>query len=108
MVFVFTRNIIYEIRHTFYTVLMLKYERIREEDYWLFPIIFIDILAGAIAIYASVLTFRVPALIIFCLGLWFTFNKIQRDYSPKRGRIHVASTVLLSALLTLGVHVLTN
>lgn len=87
---------------------MFKSLHIREEDYWVFPIVFINILAGGVAIYASVLTFRLPALIIFCLGLWFTSNKIRRDYSPKRARIHVASTILLSALLTLGVHVLTN
>ena len=87
---------------------MFKHERIREEDYWLFLIVFINILSGGIAMYASVLTFRLPALILFCLGLWFTSNKIRRDYSPKRGRIHVVSTILLSALLTLGVHVLTN
>jgi hypothetical protein len=87
---------------------MLKYERIREEDYWMFPIVLFNVLCGVVAIYASVPAFRVPGILGFCLGLWFTSNKVRRDYSPTRARMHVAGTVVLSLLLTWFVFVLTN
>lgn len=87
---------------------MIKYERIREEDYWMFPIVFFNILCGVIAIYASVPNFRVPGIIGFCLGLWFTSAKVRRSYSEQRARIHVGATVLAVLLLTWLVVVLTN
>lgn len=87
---------------------MFKIQHIREEDYWLFPIVFLNILAGAVTVYASVITFRLPALIVFLLGLWFTSNKIRRDYSSARARIHIGGTILSSLLFALFVHLLTN
>ena len=87
---------------------MSKYVRLREDDYWIYIIDFINVVAGSIVVYAGVNTYRVPALIVFCLGLWFTSNKMRRDYSPIRGRIRVAVTILLALILAFIVYLLTN
>jgi hypothetical protein len=87
---------------------MLKYTRIREEDYWIYPIVFITAIAGGIAVWASVLMFRGPALLIAALGLWFTSNKVRRDYSLARAKIHVVTIVLSAVLLALATYLLTN
>jgi hypothetical protein len=87
---------------------MFKHEHIREEDYWIYPIVFINVLAGGIAIWASVILFRGPALAVAALGIWFTSSKVRRDYSPARARLHITLTVLASVLLAWFTYALTN
>lgn len=86
----------------------LPYERIREEDYWLYPIVLINIVCIAIATYASVLVYRAPAIIIGFLGIWFTSTKFRDGYSRKRARVHVGLTLLVGLALAIVVYVLTN
>lgn len=106
------RNNSYYIQKVLYLSLMAKavskYALAREEDYWLFPVVALNILFGAIAIYASVLTYRAPALILFCFGLWFTSGKIRKGYTQTRARVCIVSTIILSLLLALFIYELTN
>ena len=88
--------------------IMLKFEHIREEDYWLFPIVLFNVIFGVVAIYASVPMFRVPGIVLYCLGLWFTSAKIRRSYSAGRARIHIGLTILLVLIATLVAYLLTN
>ena len=87
---------------------LTRYALAREEDYWLFPIVALNIAFGAAAVYASVVTFRAPAIVLFCLGLWFTSSKVSKGYSADRARVHIAATIVLSLLLALFIHLLTN
>ena len=87
---------------------MFKYTHIREEDYWLFPIILLNIVAIAASVYASVLVYRLPALVFAILGVWFTSSKIGNGYSRPRARFHIAITVILGLLLAWLIYVLTN
>ncbi|CAN5371114.1 hypothetical protein BH10PAT3_BH10PAT3_3780 [soil metagenome] len=87
---------------------MFKYERIRKVDYWIFLVIIFNVICGGAAVYASVPTFRVPAIIGFSLGLWFTSNKMRRDYSPGRARFHVFAVIIMSLLFAWLVYVVTN
>lgn len=81
---------------------------IREEDYWLIPLSGITVLFVAFTIFASVLTFRVPALLISALGLWFTTAKINKGYGKKHARVHIASILVLGFLLFFIGFILTN
>jgi hypothetical protein len=87
---------------------MIKFEPIRENDYWIYPIIFFNILFVTVALYASVLQFRGPAVVLGFLGIWFTSNKIQRDYSLARARIHVALTLSAAGFVAWVTYLLTN
>jgi hypothetical protein len=86
----------------------MPYEHIREEDYWLFPVVFINVVCVVVAVYASVLAFRGPALILGFFGLWFTSSKVRNGYSAKRARIHIGLTLLFGLILALAIHLLTN
>jgi K+-sensing histidine kinase KdpD len=66
------------------------------------------VLAGAAGWYASVLTFRGPALVLFGLGAWFTYVKIRNGYSLKRARFHLLITFLLSIIVACIVYLLTK
>jgi|GEM_PF-5470403 len=87
---------------------MFKVERIKEEDYWVFPIVFVNIVSGAAAIWSSVPMFRVPPLLIAIFGNWFVFRKISRSYSPARARIHLTSVIVFTLLGAWIFYVLTN
>lgn len=87
---------------------MAKNERLREDDYWIYIIDVINIAAGAVLVYAGVNKYRIPSLIVLCIGLWFTSNKMRRDYSPRRGRIRIGVTIVLALLAALVVYLLTN
>lgn len=89
-------------------MVMAKFQHIREADYWIFPISFFNVLFVTIALYASVLMFRGPAIIAAFLGIWFTSNKVRLDYSDFRARFHIATTILMGIMLALAVHFLTN
>lgn len=89
-------------------MVMAKFQHIREADYWIFPIAFLNVLFVTIALYASVLMFRGPAVVAAFLGIWFTSNKIRIDYSNFRARFHIITTLLVAILLALSVHFLTN
>lgn len=91
-----------------YLCLMNKNTPLRPDDHWLYIIDVINIVAGCIIVYVGVNSYRIPALIVFCLGLWFTSNKMRRDYSPRRARIRVAVTIVLALLLALVVYLFTN
>jgi len=88
--------------------LMLKFTRIREEDYWLYPIVLLNIVAVAVSVYASVLLYRGPALVFAVLGIWFTSSKVGNGYSRPRARVHIAITIILGLLLAWLIYVLTN
>ncbi len=88
--------------------LMAKFQHIREEDYWIFPISFFNVLFVTLALYASVLLFRGPAVVLAFLGIWFTSNKIRHDYSDARARFHIATTIIMAIILALSIHFLTN
>lgn len=81
---------------------------LREEDYWLYPIIFFNVIFGAAAIYASVLMFRAPALVLFCAGLWFSSSKVRSGYSARAAKMHVALTIVLSLIAAFLFYELTN
>ncbi|MDB5182948.1 MAG: hypothetical protein JWO47_732 [Candidatus Saccharibacteria bacterium] len=87
---------------------MYKLEHIREEDYWLFPIVFINIVCVAVAVYASVLMFRAPAIVLGFLGIWFTSSKVRKGYSAKRAQIHIGLTLFFGLLLAYVIYLLTN
>lgn len=87
---------------------MFKYKHLREEDYWLYPIGFFTVLATALVFYASVMTFRGPAIVISAFGLWFSFNKIKNGYSLRRARTSLVLQLIISAILAYGLYVLTN
>jgi hypothetical protein len=87
---------------------MLKLIQMREEDYWIFPIIGLTTVAVGFAMYASVFMFRGPALVCAGLGLWFIYAKMARSYSVKRARYHVAATIGIAALLTYVMYFLTK
>lgn len=92
----------------FYYKRMHKHAFIREQDEWMY---FLDVFiaaAGAATIYASVITFRGPAILITAFGLWFTFNKLKRDYSLNKARTHLFALILASFALAYLVYLLTN
>lgn len=86
----------------------VPYQRIREEDYWIYPIVIINIVCIAVAVYASVLTYRAPAVILGALGIWFTSSKYREGYSDARARVHIAFTVVGGLALALLIYILTN
>ena len=90
------------------TKTMSRYALVREEDYWLIPIFAFTILFGAFAVYASVFSIRVPAVILFCLGVLFTAIKIRSGYSINRAKVYFVATILLSLLLALFMYLLTK
>jgi len=85
-----------------------KFAYIKEEDYWVFPLTFLNIIFIALFFYAGVLVFRVPAMILGGIGSKIVFDKIERSYSLKRAWFHWIVSILLSALIALGFYFITN
>lgn len=87
---------------------MHKRLHLREQDYWLYPIIFLSIVAAAAAVYASVIVYRAPVLILAIAGMWFSFNKIKRDYSLNHARMALTAWLITAGILAWAAYVLTN
>lgn len=87
---------------------MFRIQHIREEDYWIYPIVLINILSMVAAVFASVITFRAPAIILAFLGTWFTFSKVRRSYSLGRARLHVALTIFSALVIMWLLYLFTN
>jgi hypothetical protein len=87
---------------------MLKRNRLREEDYWIFPIVFFSVFFAGVVIYAGVYIFRLPALTLASLGYWFIYSKIRRDYSLRKAKIYLLFMLILGIGLGLFSHFLTN
>jgi hypothetical protein len=87
---------------------MIKLTFLREEDYWIFPLSIISVVALAFMIYSSIFSQRLPAAVIGLGLLWFTTVKIKEGYSSKRAKLHFGLTLLCSGLFLLLAYILTN
>jgi len=87
---------------------MLKLIKIKQVDYWIFPIEFFNVVFGAAGLWASVAMFRVPPLVLAAAGNWFIYAKIERSYSHKRAIFHLFMNVFLACTFAWGFYVLTN
>ena len=83
-------------------------KHLKEEDYWVYAVSFFGIFSVALVLYASVLTFRVPAILASVFLLWLSYNKINRSYSTQKAFFHLFYSLTLGILLALSVHGLTN
>lgn len=80
----------------------------REQDDWLYAVSFMGVIFGAIALYASVLRFRVPTFILSLSMLAFTTLVIKKHYGKQRANIHIFTYTFFSALFALSLYLLTN
>ena len=81
---------------------------LREEDYWLLPVSILTEIFIAAALYASVLMFRLPVVILSAVGLWFTTIKVRKGYGGRHARYHLVVVLTLGALFFTVLFLLTN
>lgn len=87
---------------------MMQKVRIRDEDYWIFTVLFLNVVCGAAAIYVGVLVYRLLSLILYLFTLWLLMNKIRRDYSLGWARIFVGISIMTSLVVAYFGYILTN
>jgi len=85
-----------------------KRSYVKEEDYWVFPLSFLNVLLLAVAFYASVIVFRAPTLILGVLGNLLVYKKLERSYSRGRALFHLCLSVSLSIGLAVWFYFITN
>jgi hypothetical protein len=87
---------------------LAKNLKLREADYWVYALSLVNVIILGSGLWVGTLKMRLPLLAVGGLCLWFTANKIARDYTPHRARFHIAVIVLAACLLGLSMYLLMN